>query len=321
MKKQVFFVLMIVIIMNHCSLHFDVLGKDKIEEVVLVQSKAKEKILIIDVSGIIGMTVKPSMLNRESDIVSRVYSRLQMASDDQRIKGVILRLDTPGGEVTASDILYNEVRNFRKETGIPVVSLMMGVAASGGYYIAAASDHIIAHPSTITGSIGVISLFPNLEELFTKIGIEVNVIKSGEMKDSGSAFRDMTADDRAVFQAVVDELYQRFLDVVVQGRDNAFSLEELKPIADGRIYTAHQALELKLIDEIGYFDSALAKVKSMANITDAQVITFTHYPKKKTNIYAKSLDNSNLIDTKDFKDLFQSLKSGFYYLWLPQLSN
>jgi protease-4 len=266
------------------------------------------------------MTVKPSMLSRETDIVSRVYYRLEKASSDNRIKGIILRLDTPGGEVTASDILYNEIRNFRRQTGIPVVSLMMGVAASGGYYIASASNHIIAHPSTITGSIGVISLFPNLEELFSKIGVEVNVIKSGEMKDSGSAFRDMTEDDRAVFQTVVNELYQNFLDVVVRGRDGAFSKEELRPIADGRIYTAQQALELKLIDEVGYFDRALEKVKSLANITDARVITYTHYPKKKTNIYAKSLDNSTLIDTKDFKDLFQSLKSGFYYLWLPQLS-
>ena len=141
------------------------------------------------------------------------------------------------------------------------------------------------------------------------------------MKDSGSAFRDMTEDDRAVFQVVVDDLYQKFLDAVVQGRDGALSIEELKPIADGRIYTAQQALDLKLIDEIGYFDKALAKVKSLANITDARVITYTYYPKKKTTIYAKSLDNSTLIDSKDFKELFRSLKSGFYYLWLPQLSD
>jgi protease-4 len=321
MKRQVLFILMAVAIMSHCSIHFDILGQEKMEEVVLVQSKAKEKILIIDISGIIGMTVKPSMLNRESDIVSRVYYRLQKAAEDKRIKGIILRLDTPGGEVTASDILFNEVRNFRERTGLPVVSLMMGVAASGGYYIAAASDYIIAHPSTITGSIGVISLFPNLEELFAKIGIEVNVIKSGKMKDSGSAFRDMTTDDKAVFQAVVDELYQKFLNAVIRGRGGALSLEELRPIADGRIYTAQQALKLKLIDEIGYFDRALAKVKSLAHISDAQVITFTHYPKKKTNIYAQSPDNAKLIDTRDFNGLFQSLKSGFYYLWLPQLSN
>lgn len=321
MKKYAFLLLALVFALNNCSIHFDVLGKDKIEEVVLVQSKAKDKILIIDISGIIGMTIKPSLLSRESDIVSRVYYRLQKASEDRRIKGIILRLDTPGGEVTASDILFNEIRNFRQKTGVPVVSLMMGVAASGGYYIAAASDHIIAHPSTITGSIGVISLFPNLEELFAKIGVEVNVIKSGEMKDSGSAFRSMTDDDRAVFQVVVNELYQKFLDVVVQGRNGALSLEELRPIADGRIYTAQQALKLKLIDEIGYFDQALEKVKSLANIRDARVITFTHYPKKKTNIYAKSLDNPTLMEKKDFRDLLQSLKSGFYYLWLPQLSN
>jgi len=321
MKKQAFLALVMVFLWSHCSIHFDVLGKDKIEEVVLVPSKAKDKILIIDVSGIIGMSASPSMLKRESDSVSRVYYRLQKASEDPRIKGIILRLDTPGGEVTASDIVYNEIKNFRKNTGIPVVSLMMGVAASGGYYIASAGDHIIAHPSTITGSIGVISIFPNLEELFGKIGVAMNVIKSGKMKDSGSAFRNMTEEDKAVFQGVIDELYQKFLEAVVEGRDGSLTLEELKPIADGRIYTAQQALKLKLIDEIGYFDRALSEVKLRANIKDARVITFTYYPKKKTNIYAQSLDNLTLIDTENVKDLFPSLKSGFYYLWLPQFFN
>ncbi|MBN1224534.1 MAG: signal peptide peptidase SppA [Candidatus Aminicenantes bacterium] len=320
MRKHTCLILVLILLLSRCSFHIDLLGKDTIQEVVLVDSKAKDKILIIDISGIIGMALKPGLLERESDIVSRVYSRLQKASEDRRVKGIILRLDTPGGEVTASDILFNEIRKFRDNTDVPVVSLMMGVAASGGYYIAAASDHIIAHPSTITGSIGVISLFPNLEELFAKIGVEINVIKSGSMKDSGSAFRDLTDDEKAVFQTVVDELYTKFLDVVLEGRRGALTLDELKTIADGRIYTAQQALSLKLIDEIGYYDAALSKVMSLAGIEDARIITYTYYPKQKTNIYATQLAHPSMFETKDFQSLFHSLKSGFYYLWLPQIS-
>jgi protease-4 len=187
--------------------------------------------------------------------------------------------------------------------------------------VASASDHIIAHPSTITGSIGVISIFPNLKELFSKIGVQVNVIKSGEMKDSGSALRDMTEEEKALFQSIIDEFYQKFLDVVFHGRDNSLSMDEIKTIADGRIYTAQQAFKLKLIDEIGYFDAALEKVKTLAKVADAKVITYTYYPKKKTNLYAKSLDAPKVFEGEDFKEVFKSLKSGFYYLWLPQISN
>ena len=197
---------------------------------------------------------------------------------------------------------------------------MMGVAASGGYYIASACDHIIAHPSTITGSIGVISIFPNLEDLFAKIGIKVNVIKSGKMKDSGSTFRDLTTEEKKIFQDIVDEFYQKFLDVVYQNRKNSLSFEELKKIADGRVYTARQAHELKLIDEIGYFDSALKKTLALASLREANVISYTYYPGRKTTIYASSLEKSSLFERKNFEDLLRSLKSGFYYLWLPQLN-
>jgi protease-4 len=197
----------------------------------------------------------------------------------------------------------------------------MGLATSGGYYVASATDHIIAHPSTITGSIGVISIFPNLRELFDKIGVEVNVIKSGELKDSGSAFRAMTEEEKALFQAIIDELYQKFLDVVLHGRDHAISLDEIKTIADGRIYTAQQAYKLKLVDEIGYFDAALEKIKTLAGVRDAKVITYTYYPKTKTNLYAQRLDVPSIFEGDDFKEMFKALKSGFYYLWLPQVSN
>lgn len=320
MKRFLIFFLALAFVFAGCAPHFhlDFLGKEKIEEVVLIQSKAKEKILILDITGIIGTTLSPGLFDREGDVISQVYYRLEKASEDKMVKGVILRLDTPGGEVTASDILYNEILKFKEKTHVPVITLMMGLAASGGYYVASASDYIVAHPSTITGSIGVISIFPNLAELFAKIGIKVDIIKSGSMKDSGSSFRELTEEERAVFQGIVDELYQRFLGIVLQARKEHLTPDELKNIADGRVYTAHQAYEHKLIDEIGYFDSALKKTLSQARIKEAKVITYTYYPKTKTNIYAANLKKVSLFEQEDFKEMLQSLKSGFYYLWLPQ---
>lgn len=321
MKKLTFLIVLTITLFSSCTWNLDLLGEKKIKEVVLVKSRAKAKILIVDVAGILGTTLNYGLLDREGDILSQVYHRLQLAAEDPDVRGVILRVDTPGGEVTASDILYNEIVKFRERTTKPVVTLMMGLATSGGYYVASGTDYIIAHPSTITGSIGVISVFPNLKELFSKIGVEVNVIKSGDLKDSGSAFREMTEEEKALFQGIIDELYQRFLDVVLYGRDNALSLDELKTLADGRIYTAQQAIKLRLVDEIGYFDNALAKVKTLAQVRDAKVISYTYYPKRKTNLYAKSLGAPTVFEGEEFKDVFKSLKSGFYYLWLPQVPN
>lgn len=307
-----------------CSPHFhlDFMGKEQLEEVVLVKTQEKEKILLLDISGMIGAPIRPGLFDREGDKMSQVYLRLKKASEDKMVKGVIVRLDTPGGEVTASDIIYHEILNFKRRTGIPVLALMMGLTASGGYYIASACDHLIAHPSTLTGSIGVISLFPNLEGLFEKVGIQVQVIKSGDLKDSGSAFRKMTDQEREVFQQIVLEYHQNFQDVVYENRKELLSMEDLTKIADGRVMTASQALEAKLIDEIGYFDRALEVILDLAGLRAANVVSYTYYPKKKTNIYAMGLDSDlPALESLSFREIVQSLKSGFYYLWHPQLND
>jgi protease-4 len=302
-----------------CHFHLDFLGADKIEEVTLLPSRAKERILVVDVAGMIGTLGQDNILSREGDILSQVYYRLEKASQDKLIRGVILRLDTPGGDVTSSDILYNEILKFKKKTGLPVVGLMMGMAASGGYYVASACDYVIAHPSTITGSIGVISIFPSFGVLLARFGIKTQVIKSGELKDAGSPFRDMTEEEQKVFQNIINELYERFLQVVYEKRKDVLSEDEIRKIADGRVYTGRQALGLKLIDEVGYFDNALAKTLSLASLKDARVVAYTYYPARKTNIYAAQLTTPSLFQGKSIEDLLPVLKSGFYYLWLPEL--
>lgn len=316
-------ILILVIVFAACSPHFhlDLLGNEQIEEVVLIKSPAKEKILLLDISGMIGTTVKPGMFDREGDILSRVYYRLKKASEDKRVRGIILRLDTPGGEVTASDIIYHEILNFKRRTGIPVLALMMGLTASGGYYIASACDYLIAHPSTLTGSIGVISIFPNLEGLLEKVGIEVQVIKSRERKDSGSVFRGMTDTERNEFQKIIEEYHRNFENAVYENRKDFLSRADLEKIADGRVMTASQALEAKLIDEIGYFDKALQIILDLASLPEANVVSYTYFPKRKTNIYATSLKSTTPLESVNFQEMIQSLKSGFYYLWHPQLYN
>ncbi|RPJ02856.1 MAG: S49 family peptidase, partial [Candidatus Aminicenantes bacterium] len=194
MKKTVLLVPVLAAALAACApqIRIDLLGEDKLQEVVLVPSPARDKVLMIDVDGMISAALETGIFAREKSVVARVFERLERAAADPLVKAVILRLDTPGGEVTASDIVYHEVLRFKERTGLPVVGLMMSVAASGGYYIASACDFIVAHPSTLTGSIGVISIFPSVESLMAKVGVKVAVIKSGPVKDSGSPFRDMT---------------------------------------------------------------------------------------------------------------------------------
>jgi protease-4 len=292
------------------------------EEVVLIKSNVKQKVLVIDLNGPISTVHKPGMLNRNGDIVSNIYYRLKKASEDPLIKGIILRLDTPGGEGTASDIVYNEVLRFKEKTGVPVVALMMGMAASGGYYVACACDTIFAHRTAITGSIGVIAVLPGVKGAMDKLGIKMHIIKSGKMKDTTSPFKELNDEEKDYIQELVDHFHKGFVQVVYQGRKGKLSLEEIERIADGRIYSAQEALKLKLIDEIGYFDDALENVFSAASITDANVVAYTYFPGKKTNVYANTsaaLGSPFLVEVNLFENLLPSLKAGIYYLWQPQL--
>jgi protease-4 len=303
-----------------CSpqIRLDLLGEDKLQEVVLMPSAAREKILMVDIDGTISSALETGFLTREKSVVARVFERLERAAADPWVKAVILRLDTPGGEVTASDIIYHEILRFKERAHLPVVGLMMSVAASGGYYIASACDVIIAHPSTLTGSIGVISIFPSVESLMSKVGVKVNVIKSGPVKDSGSPFRDMTDEEKAIFQGIIDEYYEGFLAVVAKGRKGKIAADSLRTIADGRVYTAPQALKLGLIDAVGYFDDALGRARQLASLKAAKVVSYTYFPKTKTNIYAQQLGDLSPLEAKVVESMLGALKTGFYYLWLPQ---
>jgi protease-4 len=193
---------------------------------------------------------KIALVKLEGLLVSseQAVEELNEYADDSSIKAIVLRIDSPGGGVVVSQEIYNAVRNARKD-GKKVVASMGTVAASGGYYIAAAADQIVANPGTLTGSIGVKMEFANVEKLLEKIGVRGMVVKSGEYKDVGSPFREMSEQEQQMLQAVIDDVHSQFIKAVAEGRN--MQEAEVRAIADGRIFTGRQALELKLVDQMG----------------------------------------------------------------------
>lgn len=218
-------------------------------------------IAIIDVSGII--------MDQE---VEHAIRQIRQARDDNKVKAVILRIDSPGGSVSGSDRIWREV-GLLKEKKKPVVASLGGIAASGGYYVAAPADRVLAEPTTLTGSIGVLLEIPQLHELMEKVGVKLEAITMGEWKDAGSPFRALTDRERERWKQVIDDAYQRFVRVVAQGRK--LSLDAVKTVADGKVLTTHEALQAKLIDEVGYLDDAILTAQRLAVLESARVIRYS----------------------------------------------
>ncbi len=191
-----------------------------------------------------------------------VIEELNEYRDDDKIQAIVLRIDSPGGAVVPSQEIYETVRQVK--TTKKVVASMGTVAASGGYYIASAADWVIANPGTLTGSIGVIMEMPNFSGLLEKVGVEAMVIKSGKNKDVGSPFRKMSADEKELLQDVIDDVHSQFVSAVAQSR--ALDVEEVRALADGRIFTGRQAKEVGLVDALGTLEEAIAKTAELAGI-------------------------------------------------------
>lgn len=193
-----------------------------------------------------------------------IVKHLHAARDNPSVKAIVLRVESPGGSVVASREIYDAVMAARAK-GKPVVASFGEVAASGGYYIAAGTDKIYVHPATLTGSIGVISVLPNMEGLTEKIGVKMIIIKSGPHKDQSYGYRDLTPEERATWQRMIDELYGDFVDIVARGRQ--LDIERVKKLADGRIYTGKQAKEVGLADEVGNLDAAVEAAAKLGGIS------------------------------------------------------
>lgn len=183
---------------------------------------------------------------------------------DPLVKAIVLRIDSPGGGVAASQEIYNAIKRIRDQYRKTIVASMGTVAASGGYYIAVATDRILANPGTLTGSIGVIMQLANLEELLKKIGVQNIVIKSGRYKDVGSPFRPMREEDRRLLQSVMDDVHRQFIEAVADGR--SMDVADVEPLADGRIFTGQQAKDILLIDELGDLEDAIRLAGDLSGI-------------------------------------------------------
>lgn len=287
------------------------------EEVVTPASGfVSDRIAVIDVSGVLMNAHMPGLFTEGEHPVSFTVEKLAVAAKDRRVKAVVLRINSPGGSVTASDSLYQEVLEFKKKTGKPVIAYFQDVAASGAYYMACATDEIMAQRTTVTGSIGVVMQMMDVSRLFNLVGLSADAIKSGAFKDSGSPFRPMRADEREVFQGLVDGFYKQFVGVVQAGRPK-LTHEKILKLADGRVYTAEQALENGLIDRIGTMNEAVESAKNRAGIKAANVVMY-HRPLDWTpNIYASgpggtpqavNLFNVNLPS-------FWTRQPRFMYIW------
>lgn len=244
--------------------------KDKfIEEVV--EGSGEKKIVLVPIEGII-RTAPTVLLPDEAGIAENFKKQLDHIKKDNRIEVILLQVESPGGEITASDMIYNEILRYKEESKKKVIVSMGDVAASGAYYISMAADEIVAHPTTITGSIGVILPLINISELIQRYGIKDTSITSGAMKDLGSPTRPMRPEEKAVLDSIIQDMYKRFISVVATGRN--MPIEEVEKIADGRIYTAQQALENGLIDRLGYLSDAIKLAKELAGLDKALVVRY-----------------------------------------------
>ena len=287
-----------------------------------VEGQGDAKILLMDLSGFLdeegaSPAVAIGAQPPRVPTLVRIREELKKAAADDRVRALVLRINSPGGTVTASDIISREIEGFKAIKRVPVVAVMMDVAASGGYYVALGADTIIAHPTTVTGSIGVIMITVNAQGLLEKIGVSASAIKSGPRKDMGSPFRHLTDEERAIFQSVIDELQNRFVAKVAERRN--LPIAKARQIADGRIYTAEQAAQNGLIDQIGYVDDAIRAAKRAAGVGEAQVIVY-HRPREyRATYYARADASAPRLDTAltQFALLLGGTGPRFLYLWWP----
>jgi len=238
------------------------------------KSQAGESVIVIvPVSGMITVSEQGQILGSSSS--DRLVRHLKALSEREEVKAVVLRINSPGGSVGAVQEVYDEVLRLKK-AGKKVVVSMGDVAASGGYYIAAPADKILADPGTLTGSIGVILQVGNFQELFKKIGVKIEAIKSAEHKDIASPFRTMTESERKILQSVISDAYGQFVQAVVQGRK--LPLEKVLTLADGRIYTGNQARAQGLIDDLGNLETAITQAQEIAGIKDKPRVIYDEDP-------------------------------------------
>ena len=282
----------------------------------LVQSGgtgATDKIVRIDIEGIITSAPGGGFLSDGGLSVDGIQRALEQAADDKNVKAIVLRVNTPGGEVTASDNLYNAVRKAAAKK--KVVVYMDSIAASGGYYLACGASKIVANETTLTASIGVIIQTINYSQTFDKVGLQTLTFASGKFKDTLSGGRPMREDERQYIQSLVSSMYDKFVGIVAQARkiDEA---ELRNGVADGRVVTGKQALEYKLVDQLGYIEDAYAAAKEMGGAPNAMVVKYSMNASlsQLLGLSAKAMSEGNKVEIDVSDRLLPRLQAGKPYL-------
>ena len=298
-------------------------------------TRTANRIAIIDVQGMLINAKRRGLLSQRENPVAELSEKLKLAADDADVKAVILRINTAGGAVTASDIMYREIRRFREETGKPVVALMMDMATSGGYYVSLSADRIVAHPTTVTGSVGVILQVVSLQPALQNIGVTADAITSGANKAAGNPLAPFTPAQRQTLQTLVDDFYQRFRDLVRDRRPD-IDPQQFDTITDGRVFSGDQAHALKLVDELGDLHTAWAEAKSLAGVEAANLVLYHSPLAYVASPYAAAPTHVEMNDADEAGEMNllqlnlgasgasgaagdMGLPAAFLYLWRPGL--
>ena len=306
----------------------------ELEETVVEPGRNKrQKIAIVEVEGfLINARAGGGLLGgAEENPVSLLKQQLDAAAADDRVKALVLRVNSPGGSVEASDVMYALVKDFKDKTGKPVIAACQTLAASGGYYVATAADEIHAQPVSLVGSIGVILELPDASALLNKIGVRFQTVKSGPLKDLGSPFDELSDQERAVFQGLVDDFFERFKAVVLASR----TISDESTAFDGRIFSGEGALEVGLVDRVCHLPETLARARELARAPGAAVVMYRRPYGYRGSIYASSAELTPRAESADdserlaravaaaaaempvLGELARAGRPGFYYLWRP----
>jgi len=320
MKRPYFIVLTLVLVLiAGCAtprVNIFSVTPDPLKEYTL-EGTGADKILLIPVNGLISDSPKKGLISTSPSLVEQVVSQINKAQKDKQIKAVLFKINSPGGTITASDLLYHEISVYKEKAGGKIVISMMDLATSGAYYMSLPADIIMAHPTTITGSIGVISLQPKVKGLMDKIGLGVDVQKVGKYKDMGSPFRDTGEDEKKLLQKTMNDFGERFIGLVKKHRK--LTPQAITEISTARVFLADEALQMGLIDKIGYISDAVKETKKIARISeDARVVVYrrAEFPEDNYyNIAGATSENLNVSVVNIELPEILSAKAGFYYLW------
>ena len=279
---------------------------------------SQPKIAMIEVEGMLMNVRAGGFLQPTENVVSLFTQQLETAERDPAVKAIVLRVNSPGGTVTASDTMYEELVRFKKNTHKPVIASCQEVCASGAYYVSCAADEIVANPTSVVGSIGVIFNTFDASQGFAKLGIYNNAIKSGQFKDMGSPFKAVTPQEREIMQGMVDNYFTRFKQVVTSNRKN-LDPKNLPTATDGRVFSGEQAMAIGLIDRVGLLQDALDLAKEKAHAPSAKVVMYKRPYGYNGSIYASTntpIPQANVLHL-DLPNSSLFLERGFYYVWNP----